>query len=87
MTPFEFSVSTPKIFGVVRVRVDQITEEESHCSFEHPLEDINERLLHGEVRDFRLTSPLAVDAEYYRAGDDLFFSGHVRAALEGTCAR
>jgi uncharacterized protein len=84
---FDFSVSTPKIFGAVRVRVDQITDEESHCSFEQPLEEINERLLHGEVRDFRLTSPLGVDASYYRAGDDLFFSGRIHADLEGTCAR
>jgi uncharacterized protein len=87
VTLFDFSVSTSKILGVVRVRVDQITDEESHCSFRQPLEEINGRLLHGEVRDFRLTSPLAVDATYYRAGDDLFFAGRIRADLEGTCAR
>jgi uncharacterized protein len=87
VTLFDFSVSTSKILGVVRVRVDQITDEESHCSFQQPLEEINGRLLHGEVRDFRLTSPLAVDTTYYRAGDDLFFAGRIHADLEGTCAR
>jgi uncharacterized protein len=87
VTLFDFSVSTSKILGVVRVRVDQITDEESHCSFQQPLEEINGRLVHGEVRDFRLTSPLAVDTTYYRAGDDLFFAGRIHADLEGTCAR
>jgi uncharacterized protein len=89
VTLFDFSSSTSKIdlTGAMRVRVDQIKDEESHCSFQQPLEGINERLLHGEVRDFRLTSPLGVDATYYRAGDDLFFAGRIHADLEGTCAR
>lgn len=71
----------------MKVRVDQITEEVKHAAFSEPAEEMNRRLAHGEVRDFRLLAPLAVETDYYRAGDDLYFSGHILGDFEGICAR
>jgi uncharacterized protein len=71
----------------MKLRIDQITDEVKHRSFTEPTEEINRRLAHGEVRDFRLLEPLAVDTDYYRAGDDLYFSGHIHGSFEGVCAR
>jgi uncharacterized protein len=71
----------------MKVRVDQITDEVKHAAFSEPAEGINSRLAHGDVLDFRLLAPLSVDTTYYRAGDDLFFSGRIKGSFEGTCAR
>jgi uncharacterized protein len=71
----------------MKLRVDQITEEVKHTAFSEPAEEMNRRLAHGEVRDFRLLAPLSVETSYYRAGDDLYFSGHIVGSFEGTCAR
>jgi uncharacterized protein len=71
----------------MKVRVDQITDEVKHCAFVEPIEGINQRLTHGEVRDFHLIAPLSVDATYYRAGDDLYFAGRIVGRFEGICAR
>src|SRR5262245_37176582 len=71
----------------MKVRVDQITDEVKHTTFAEPAEEINRRLTRGEVCDFRLLAPLSVDTSYYRAGDDLFFSGRIGGSFEGICAR
>lgn len=71
----------------MKLRVDRITEEVGHCAFADPPQEVNARLSHGEVRDFRLLGPLSIETDYYRAGEDLYFSGRVHGELEGTCAR
>jgi uncharacterized protein len=74
-------------FDPMKLRVDQITPEAAECTLCSPVDEINRRLASGEVRDFRFVSPLDVHLSYYRAGDDLYFSGGLDGVVEGMCAR
>ena len=44
-------------------------------------------LLHGQVCDFEFPAPAEVRLDYYRAGQELFFQGHIAGGVVGHCAR
>lgn len=71
----------------MRVRIDEITAEAKAVSFPQPENEINRRLGHGSVHEFKAGGPIAVDLSYYRAGMELFFEGSLRASIVASCAR
>ncbi len=71
----------------MKLRVDRITDEITESTFVVPVAQLNERLEHGAVHDFRLVQPLEVDVRYYRAGEEIYFDGQLSTVVEGTCAR
>jgi len=71
----------------VKLNVRDIEETAKGLAYEEATEDLNPLLTHGEVRDFDFRSPAAVRLKYYRAGQELFFQGHVDAKVIGHCAR
>jgi uncharacterized protein len=71
----------------MKLRVDRITDETTESSFAASVDELNQRLDHGGMHDFRLVQPLAVDVRYYRAGEELYFEGHCDTVVEGVCAR
>lgn len=83
----DFRASTPKIRGcTMKLRVENITEETRTCDFSQSVAEMNDRLAAGP-HDFRFARPLDVHLEHYRADDDLVFSGSIRTAARGECAR
>jgi uncharacterized protein len=70
----------------MKLLIAQITENPKELDFRESSEELN-RIYSGEARDFRFTQPLEVRLVYYRSGPDLFFNGHVKAAVEGRCSR
>lgn len=73
----------------MKIRLEDISEEPTRKSFAATAETVNDRLAEGrnEAEEFRLSEPLAVDVTYYRAGDDLYFSGTLATRLRASCAR
>lgn len=73
----------------MKIRLEDISEESTHKTFSATSEAVNGRLAEGrhEAKEFRLAAPLAVDVTYYRAGEDLYFSGQLDSTLDASCAR
>jgi uncharacterized protein len=71
----------------VILRIDEITAEAREVSFLQSEEDVNRRLAHGPVHEFRAGGAIAVDLSYYRAGMELFFEGRLSAPMVASCAR
>jgi uncharacterized protein len=71
----------------VRLRIDEITAEAREVSFLQSEEDVNQRLAHGPVHEFRVGGAIAVGLSYYRAGMELFFEGQLSAPMVASCAR
>lgn len=71
----------------MRLRIDEITAEAREVSFLQSEEDVNRRLAHGPVHEFRVGGAIAVDLSYYRAGMELFFEGRLSAPMVASCAR
>jgi uncharacterized protein len=71
----------------VILRIDEITAEAREISFLQSGDDVNRRLAHGPVHEFRVGGPIAVDLSYYRAGMELFFEGRLSASMVAACAR
>jgi uncharacterized protein len=73
----------------MKLRLEQIHEEPKTSIFDVPGELINARFAAGtgEPAEFRLVTPLHVDVAYYRAGEDLYLRGTLRARMEASCAR
>lgn len=71
---------------VMKISVDQIEESAKQLSY---VEDVAalDRALGSGAHDFAFPEGVGVDLEYYRAGLDVFFTGALRTAVRGTCAR
>jgi len=70
----------------MKIKVDQIKAEATPLSYVEAVDGLNARLTVG-APDFRVAEGIAVDLTHYRAGLDLFFTGTLRGAVIGTCAR
>ena len=71
----------------MKLNVHEIEEAAKALAYEEPTEPLNGELVHGGVCDFEFHTPAAVTLEYYRAGQELFFQGHINGPVIGHCAR
>lgn len=71
----------------MKIRVDDIREQEKSREFREPVGELNELLTARGSADFQLEQDADVAVDYYRAGLDLFFRGRFGAPVRGTCAR
>jgi uncharacterized protein len=71
----------------VKLNVHEIEEAPKSLAYEEPTESLTALLRHGNVCDFEFPTAAAVRLEYYRSGQELFFSGHVAGRVIGHCAR
>jgi uncharacterized protein len=71
----------------VKFSIYQIEEVAKELAYEEPTASLNDVLVHGGVCDYTFTVPAAVRVEYYRAGQELFFHGHITGNVVGQCAR
>ncbi len=71
----------------VKLNVHDIEEAAKGLDFDEPTAGLNELLVHGQVHDFDFPTPATVRLEYYRAGQELFFQGHIAGTVVGHCGR
>ena len=71
----------------MKLNVHQIEEAAKRLVYEEPTEPLNSRLVHGGVCDFEFHEKATVQIDYYRAGQELFLSGHIEGTVIGHCAR
>jgi uncharacterized protein len=71
----------------VKLNVHDVEESAKLLLFDEPTEGLNDLLVHGEVHDFDFPATVAVRLEYYRAGQELFFQGHIGGDVTGHCGR
>jgi uncharacterized protein len=71
----------------VKLKTHDIEEGAKRLVFDEPTDGLNALLVHGEVHDFDFPAAVSVRLEYYRAGQELFFQGHIAADVIGHCAR
>ena len=71
----------------MKLNVHDIEEVAKDLAYEEPTESLNAILVHGQVCDFEFPAPASVRLAYYRAGQELFFRGHVSGPVVGHCAR
>ena len=70
----------------MKIALDDIKATPKELAYTEGVEELNARLDRG-VHDYRVPRGLDVQAEYYRAGLDVFFHGSLRGQVVGTCAR
>src|SRR5438552_16565703 len=70
----------------MKIALDDIKATPKELAYTEGVEELNARLDRG-VLDYRVPRGLDVQAEYYRAGLDVFFHGSLRGQVVGTCAR
>jgi uncharacterized protein len=71
----------------VKLSIYDIEEAAKEFTYDEPTASLNDVLVHGEVSDYSFSAPAAVRVEYYRAGQELFFQGHITGGVVGQCAR
>lgn len=71
----------------MKIRVDDIHEEEETLDFREDVAEVNEVLAGRGATDFQLERDVDVSVGAYRAGSDLFFHGRLGTPVRGTCAR
>jgi uncharacterized protein len=71
----------------VKLNVHEIEEVAKELVYEESTGSLNGLLVHGQVCDFEFPAPAEVRLDYYRAGQELFFQGHLAGAVIGHCAR
>jgi uncharacterized protein len=71
----------------VRLRVRDIEETTKEVVYEESTSELNPLLAHGPVHDFSFEGPAAVQLRHYRAGQEIFLEGEMRASVIGECAR
>jgi uncharacterized protein len=71
----------------VKLNVHEIEEGAKRLVFDEPTAGLNELLVHGQVHDFDFPTPVAVRLDYYRAGQELVFQGHISGTVVGHCGR
>jgi uncharacterized protein len=71
----------------MKLNVHEIEEDAKELVYEESTDSLNGLLMHGQVCDFEFSSPAEVRVDYYRAGQELFFQGHITGGVIGHCAR
>jgi len=71
----------------MKLNVHEIDEAAKELVYEEPTDSLNALLRHGQVCDFEFPGTAAVRVDYYRAGQELFFQGHIEGSVLGHCAR
>jgi uncharacterized protein len=71
----------------MKLNAHEIEEVAKELVYEESTDSLNGLLLHGQVCDFEFPATAAVRLDYYRAGQELFFQGHIEGAVVGHCAR
>jgi uncharacterized protein len=71
----------------MKLNVHEIDEVAKELVYEEPTDLLNGLLLHGQVCDFEFPATAEVRVAYYRAGQELFFQGHIAGGVIGHCAR
>jgi uncharacterized protein len=71
----------------VKLSIYDIGEIAKELAYDESTASLNDVLVHGEVCDYSFSAPAAVRIEYYRAGQELFFHGHITGSVVGQCAR
>lgn len=71
----------------MKLNVHDIEEVEKDLVYEEATADLGAALRHGDVSDFDFPAATQVELQYHRAGDDLFFRGHVESHATGHCGR
>lgn len=72
---------------VMKIPIDEIPQSPKEIAFSENVEELNKVYRRSENPDFSFPQPLAVDLTYYRAGEDIFFDGHVSGRCIGSCGR
>jgi uncharacterized protein len=71
----------------VKLNVHEIEEVAKELVYEESTGPLNGLLIHGQVCDFEFPAAAEVRIHYYRAGQELFFQGHISGSVVGHCAR
>ena len=71
----------------MKLNVHEIDEVAKELVYEESTDSLNTLLLHGQVCDFEFPAAAEVHVDYYRAGQELFFQGHIDGSVIGHCAR
>jgi DUF177 domain-containing protein len=71
----------------VKLNVHEIEEAAKELVYEESTGPLNGLLIHGQVCDFEFPAAAEVRVDYYRAGQELFFQGHISGSVVGHCAR
>lgn len=71
----------------MKLNAHEIEEAAKELVYEESTDSLNTLLLHGQVCDFEFPTAAAVRVDYYRAGQELFFQGHIDGTVVGHCAR
>jgi uncharacterized protein len=71
----------------MKLNVHEIEEAAKELVYEESTASLNTLLLHGQVCDFEFPAAAEVRVDYYRAGQELFFQGHIEGSVVGHCAR
>lgn len=71
----------------MKLNVHEIEEVAKELVYEESTDSLNGLLVHGEVCDFEFPTAAEVRVDYYRAGQELFFQGHITGTVVGHCAR
>ncbi|MFQ5665895.1 MAG: DUF177 domain-containing protein [Candidatus Binatia bacterium] len=71
----------------MKLNVHQIEEVAKELVYKESTASLNALLLHGGVCDFEFPAAAEVRLDYYRAGQELLFQGHISGSVIGHCAR
>lgn len=71
----------------MKINVHDIEEASKDLVYDEPTASLSSELRHGDVADFELPEKTTVQVSFHRAGDDLFFYGHIASRPVGQCAR
>jgi uncharacterized protein len=72
----------------VKLKVPDLSEEVRELEFVVPEQSLNLRLgLERRPSSVNFVGPMAVEAQIYRTGDELYFSGSLAGALTVACRR
>ena len=71
----------------MKLNVHEIEEVAKELVYEESTDSLDGVLRHGQVCDFEFPVPATVTVAYYRAGQELFFQGHLDGGVIGHCAR
>lgn len=71
----------------MRIYIHDIEESLKELAYEEPTTDLNVAFEQGPVHDYEFSRPARINVQYYRAGQELFFSGRALIEVVGECAR
>ena len=71
----------------MKLNVHEIDEVAKELVYEESTDALNGLLVHGQVCDFEFPAAAEVRLDYYRAGVELVFQGHIAGSVIGHCGR